>query len=157
MFGNLVLYCFFNCPEMMPSRKDNLYIIRIKGIMSSVKPRWWESSDFSLSSTWYALLRFLLKEVKVPWNICLLKCYTNMLLNADIWWSFSTVKFRKVSLQERTQKSGVGRTRKGQVTELCSRPLRSRRFEIIKKYCSHRKGNGSLLLLRHFSSLYNSN
>ena len=46
IFGNLVLYGFFNCPEMMPSRKDNLYIIRMRGTMSSVKPRWWESSDF---------------------------------------------------------------------------------------------------------------
>ena len=46
---------------------------------------------------------------------------------------------------------------KAQVTEPCSRPLRSRRFEIIKKKnCSHRKqprGIGSLLLLTHFSSL----
>ena len=43
-------------------------------------------------------------------------------------------KIHKVLFQERTQESGVGRTRKAQVTELCSRPLRSRRFEIIKKY-----------------------
>ena len=47
--------------------------------------------------------------------------------------AFSTVKFMKDSFQERTQESGVGRARKAQVTELCSRPLRSRRFEIIKK------------------------
>ena len=40
----------------------------------------------------------------------------------------------KDSFQERTQESGVGRARKAQVTELCSRPLRRRRFEIIKKY-----------------------
>ena len=39
----------------------------------------------------------------------------------------------KDSFEERTQESGVGRARKAQVTELCSRPLRSRRFEIIKK------------------------
>ena len=57
-----------------------------------------------------------------------------MLLNADIWWSFSTVKFKKDSFQERTQESGMGRARKAQVTELCSRPLRRRRFEIIKIY-----------------------
>ena len=57
-----------------------------------------------------------------------------MPLNADIWWSFSTVKFMKDSFQERTQESGVGRARKAQVTELCSRPLRRRRFEIIKLY-----------------------
>ena len=38
----------------------------------------------------------------------------------------------KVSFQERTQESGVGRARKELITELCSRPLRSRRFEIIK-------------------------
>ena len=75
---------------MMASRKDNLYIIRMRGNISSVKPRWWKSNAFPLSSTRYALLRFLLKEVKVP-------CFTNMLLNADIWWSFSAVKFLKVS------------------------------------------------------------
>ena len=51
---------------MMPSRKDNLYIIRMRGSISSVKPRWWESNTFRLSSTRYALLCFLLKEVKVP-------------------------------------------------------------------------------------------
>ena len=46
----------------------------------------------------------------------------------------------KDSFQERTQESGVGRERKAHATELCSRPLRRRRFEIIKKiYCSHRK------------------
>ena len=118
---------------MMPSRKDNLYIIRMRGSISSVKSRWWESNIFRLSPTRYALLCFLLKEVKVPWSICLLKCFQNMLLNADIWWSFSTVKFMKDSFQERTQESGVGRARKAQVMELCSRPLRSRRFEIIKK------------------------
>ena len=57
-----------------------------------------------------------------------------MLLNADIWWSFSTVKFMKNSFQDRTQESGVGRARKAQVMELCSKPLRRRRFEIIKIY-----------------------
>ena len=57
-----------------------------------------------------------------------------MLLNADIWWSFSTVKFMKDSFQERTQESGVGRARKAQVRELYSRPLHRRRFEIIKIY-----------------------
>ena len=40
----------------------------------------------------------------------------------------------KDSFQERTREWGVGRAMKAQVTELCSRPLRSRRFEIIKKY-----------------------
>ena len=40
----------------------------------------------------------------------------------------------KDSFQEGMQESGVGRTRKAQVTELCSRPLRRRRFEIIKIY-----------------------
>ena len=35
--------------------------------------------------------------------------------------------------QERTRESGVGRARKAQATDLCSRPLRRRRFEIIKK------------------------
>ena len=104
---------------MMPSLKDNLYIIRMRGSISSVTPRWWESNTFCLSSTRYALLCFFLKEVKVPWNVCLLKCFTNMLWNADIWWSFSTVKFMKVSFQESTQESGVGRcTRKEQVTGL---------------------------------------
>ena len=39
----------------------------------------------------------------------------------------------KDSFQERTQESGVGRARKAQVTEQCSGPLRSRRFEIMKK------------------------
>ena len=39
----------------------------------------------------------------------------------------------KDSFQERTRESGVGRARKAQDTELCSRPLRRRRFEIIKK------------------------
>ena len=43
-------------------------------------------------------------------------------------------KLMKDSFQERTKESGEGRTRKAQVTELCSRPLRRRRFEIIKKY-----------------------
>ena len=42
------------------------------------------------------------------------------------------VKLMKVSFQEKTQESGVGRARKKLITELCSRPLRSRRFEIIK-------------------------
>ena len=93
---------------MMPSRKDNLYIIRMRGSISSVKPRWWERNAFPLSSTRCALLCFFLKEVKVPWSICLLKCFTNMLLNTDVWWSFSTVKFTKVSFQERTQESGRG-------------------------------------------------
>ena len=36
--------------------------------------------------------------------------------------------------QERTRESGVGHARKAQATDLCSRPLRRRRFEIIKKY-----------------------
>ena len=81
---------------MMPSRKDNLYIIRMRGSISSVKPRWWESNTFRLSSTRYALLCFLLREVKVPWSICLLKSFKNMLLNADIWWSFSIkIRFKK--------------------------------------------------------------
>ena len=35
--------------------------------------------------------------------------------------------------QERTRESGVGHARKAQATDLCSRPLRRRRFEIIKK------------------------
>ena len=48
-------------------------------------------------------------------------------------------KIHESLISKKTQESRVGRTRKGQVTELCSRPLRSRRFEIIKKYCSHRK------------------
>ena len=39
----------------------------------------------------------------------------------------------KDSFQERTRESGVGRARKAQDTELCSRSLRRRRFEIIKK------------------------
>ena len=39
----------------------------------------------------------------------------------------------KDSFQERTRESGVGRARKAQATELCSRPLRRRRFEIIEK------------------------
>ena len=39
----------------------------------------------------------------------------------------------KDSFQERTQESGVGREKKAHATELCSRPLRRRRFEIIKK------------------------
>ena len=39
----------------------------------------------------------------------------------------------KDSFQERTRESGVGRARKAQATELCSRPLRRRRLEIIKK------------------------
>ena len=39
----------------------------------------------------------------------------------------------KDSFQERTRESGVGRARKSQVTEVCSTPLRRRRFEIIKK------------------------
>ena len=39
----------------------------------------------------------------------------------------------KDSLQERTRESGVGRARKAQATELCSRPLRRRRFEIFLK------------------------
>ena len=39
----------------------------------------------------------------------------------------------KDSFQERTQESGVGRARKAQATDLSSRPLRRRRFEIIKK------------------------
>ena len=43
----------------------------------------------------------------------------------------------KASFQERTQESGAGRTRKGQVTELCSRPLRSRHFEIIREIKIH--------------------
>ena len=67
----LVIWCFtapsiVHATEMMPSRKDNLYIIRMRGSISSVKPRWWESNTFRLSSTRYALLCFLLKEVKVP-------------------------------------------------------------------------------------------
>ena len=97
---------------MMPSRKDNLYIIRMRGSISSVKPRWWESKAFPLSSTRYSLLRFLFKEVKVPWSICLLKCFKNMVLNTDIWCSFSTVKLMKVSFQESTQEWGEGRTLK---------------------------------------------
>ena len=42
-------------------------------------------------------------------------------------------KIHESLISKKTQESRVGRTRKGQVTELCSRPLRSRRFEIIKK------------------------
>ena len=74
-----------------------------------------------------------------------------MLLNADIWWSFSMVKFMKDSFQEGMQESGVGNARNAQVTELCSRPLRRRRFEIIKIYIAAIVN--SPLLLRHFSFL----
>ena len=80
----------------------------MRGSISSVKPRWWERNAFPLSSTRCALLCFFLKEDKVPWSIFLLKCFTNMLLNADVWLSFSTVKFTKVSFEERTQESGRG-------------------------------------------------
>ena len=38
----------------------------------------------------------------------------------------------KDSFQEGMQESGVGRTRKAQVTELCSRPLRSRVLKLLK-------------------------
>ena len=34
---------------------------------------------------------------------------------------------------------GEGAHKEREKTELCSRPLRSRRFEIIKRYFSHRK------------------
>ena len=57
--------------------------------------------------------------------------FAYMLLNTDIRWSLYTVL--SISFQERTQESGVGRARK-EHTELFSRPLGSRRFEIIKIY-----------------------
>ncbi|CAH3186612.1 unnamed protein product, partial [Porites evermanni] len=59
----LVIWCFtaplsVHATEMMPSRKDNLYITRLRGSISSVKPRWWESNtfrlDFFLSSLFFS-------------------------------------------------------------------------------------------------------
>ena len=125
---------------MMPSRKDNLYIIRMRGSISSVKPRWWESNTFRLSSTRYALLCFLLKEVKVPWSICLLKFFTNMPLNADIWFSFSTLKFVKVSFQERRRNRGWGAQGKGK----------------LRNYVQDHCAQGVLKLLKHMAATINS-
>ena len=146
---------------MMSSRKDNLYTIRMRGSISSVKPRWWESNTFRLSSKRYALLCFLLMEVKVPWRICWRKCFANMLLNTDIWWSFSMVEFMKVSFQERTQESGVGAQGKPKLRNFVQGHCAQGVLKLLKIYIAATvdspEATRALLLPRLFSALYNSN
>ena len=54
-----------------------------------------------------------------------------MPLNADILWSFSTLKFMKVSFQETRRNRGWGAQGKGKLRNYVQ-ALRSRRFEIIE-------------------------
>ena len=142
-YGNLVLHCFFNCPR---NRNDALHVKTICILFA------WEAACLQLSQDGGRAATFLCPlrgmrccascsrksryhKVFAHWNVSRI-CFW-MLIFA---WLFSTVKFMKDSFQEGMQESGVGRTRKAQVTKLCSRPLRSWRFEIIKNmYCSHRK------------------
>ena len=68
--------------KKMLSRKYNLYIIRMSGSISSVKPRWWRSNTFRLSSSRYVLLSFVLKEVEVPGDIFIVICAVRVVLDA---------------------------------------------------------------------------
>ena len=121
---------------MMPSRKDNLYIIRMRGSISSVKPRWWASNTFRLSSTRYALLCSLLKEVKVPVTVkyLVIEMFHEY---AFKFWYLMVIFYGKIDESFISRKdTGIGAValRESASYGTIYVPLCSRRFEIFKKY-----------------------
>ena len=139
---------------MMLSRKDNVYIIRTRGSISSVKPRWWDSNTFRLSSTRYVLLCFLLKEVKVPWKICLFKCFTNTLINADIWWYYFYGKIHGSFISKKNAgiRGGPGAHGKSYFRNYVQR-RDCAQWVLVHPGHKYPRGNGSLFLLWHSASL----